>query len=1261
MALSDSLSKQLAYDVIDLTGDSDEDDSSIIVDGSPPAQLAIKIELEEAKPSSSAISNTTVTSAAPSSNLNVPDTTQTIAQKLEHVSNEAVGVSTTSSSNDSTAPIKITAPESPQPVTNSSTADSTVESVGSIKATSDPIDIENFDSVLQQNHVSLDVNADKASANEDSHDQENLLHPEIPPLPELPEMDLPGDDDPNDLDDMDPDHAILLYVQNNLHQDNDSRQDVQSHQFPGPEDAELIDWNMEIDSDPTDGHVRAAAKFAQLKKAYHDKKANNTATGEDDIHFISAEAAETKRLGDLERSQRLTEPDPSQQRLPAGYHYGNEHEDQSIFIPETPERPVLKSPKNKQPRKPLKSQNKITAKETREAMALGNSPSAARKRANPYGRNQSTPRKKRDNKNASGKAKANGGRTRPTTLTNLGSLGPSNVVQDAQANADKPAIPMFTSKNKQKALQELIASIPSTESGSPNSDKNAVIEATKKFRGRGVVRSDGQGGWKLKGMRSSLYHHQLLGAGFLRDRENGNQRPFGGMVCDEMGFGKTIQMIANIVDGKADAGAAEKTTLVVAPASLLNQWMMELEKHVAPGYLARIIRYHSGARLLSNDPVADLREYDIILTTYSEIQKSYPACEPPKHLVTEEGKNAWWEMFYRENVGPLHRIKYLRIVLDEAHQIKNPTSKTSIAVRALTGTFRWAITGTPILNYIEELFPYFSFLKVPHTGDYPTFLHNYCHNRKGRDPVNMGRIHNILRAIMLRRTHADTMFNLPILSLPGISHTTYKIEFNDVERTIYNTVKRRFVQDINKIHRAGQLAGSYSNVLAMIHYLRMLCAHVLLCQGILKRLFNAADIELLWRLTEKESQFNPGDDQVGMISVLQKMLRSKSILVETCQSTKAPGASVEHSDDDSSEIVGTGSDFGIYFKFRKFLNDLSQGHQWAELHLRSSCAKCKLPPEDPMCTSCFHVYCRECLMTMDLDRQQNKEEKITCIECGAHFEETSPCDGLQALGYNSETVAEQIAKIKEKSMAPVKSGGGQKKNAPTGKDEEEKKEIDWIEMGRIPLSSAKLAATKAAILNWRRSCPHGKILIYTQFLDMVRLLAKMCNAEGWNHVQFTGKMSMPARDKTLRRFAEDEEIPIMICSLKAGGVGLNLTRASKVIILDLWFNSSIESQAFCRAYRIGQERKVEVVRFMIKDTIDEDLISMQDRKDVEVQGAIGSESHGSRATITQLLGLFGEVVDDEDGENEFILVEDENQYEDDARVDIGDRLPPRPF
>jgi SNF2 family DNA or RNA helicase len=191
--------------------------------------------------------------------------------------------------------------------------------------------------------------------------------------------------------------------------------------------------------------------------------------------------------------------------------------------------------------------------------------------------------------------------------------------------------------------------------------------------------------------------------------------------------------------------------------------------------------------------------------------------------------------------------------------------------------------------------------------------------------------------------------------------------------------------------------------------------------------------------------------------------------------------------------------------------------------------------------------------------------------------------------------------------------------------------------------------------------PNQKIIIYTQFLGLVHILSKICSQENWGHVTFTGKMTIEGRDRAIQKFHSDPDTIIMICSLKAGGVGLNLNMASRVIILDLWFNSSVEAQAYCRAFRIGQENIVEVLRFVVKDSIDEDLIKMQDRKDVEVTGAIGPDNLGKRATIQQLLELFAEVREG-DGQNEFILVEDDSEDDgEEMRMEVGEKLPPRPF
>ncbi|EXJ75184.1 uncharacterized protein A1O5_01880 [Cladophialophora psammophila CBS 110553] len=1066
--------------------------------------------------------------------------------------------------------------------------------------------------------------------------------------------------------------ALLQYNQNKISfDDGDIVNDGSAEGAAEPlgmvidENADEMDWNIALEEDSSPANESAATVFAIRKKEYERKTAEGTNTTEDDIRFATEEVAEHRRLRDIARSKLVVRDLPGQNGVPPGYE-----EADSLFVPEVPNLPDSRPKKRAGPT----PRNRLSKKDLQDAISAGIDAGFGESRKPKRKATASSddrPPKKRCQINQDGgarKAPQKRGRHQGPNLSNIQSLGRTNIVEAAQANALRPNVPTFTSGNKAKALKELIASIPSAERATASSDRAAVLAATKKFNGKGAVRSDNRGGWRLRGMESSLYNHQLLGAAFMRERETGESKPKGGLVCDEMGFGKTIQMIANILDGKAEEGSAVKTTLIVAPPSLLGQWMQEMDKHVKRNALGRILLYYSGSRLYSNNILADLGAYDVILTTYSEVQKSYPLAEPPKHLASEERKNEWWENHYRNHVGPLHQIKFHRVVLDEAHHIKNHTSKTSIAVRALTGNFRWCITGTPILNYIEELFPYFSFLKVPHTGDYSTFCHNYCSNRTNRDPVNMGRIHNILRAIMLRRTHVDTLFNAPIVKLPGITHTTVHIQFNAVERHIYNMVKSRYIQQINTYSKSGTLNSNYSNILGMLMRLRMLCSHIMLCQDVLKRMFVAADIETLWRLTAKEVQAAGDCGQMNMMKTLRKMLAANENTLKTSQTKElelSSGVTPDFQDDQNME---TGSTYGLSFKFRKFLRALSESGTWTEVHLRSVCAQCRLPPDDPVCTSCFHVYCQECINAMHEERKARGEEKTACLECQTLFEETSPCAGLKELGFNSKESAERVDKRKMKlaKMAQKsrwRSGSIHRNNFVSDEDDEEdddEDEKDWMDIGGSLLPSAKLAHTKAAILNWKTDCPGQKVIVYTQFLGLGQIFSKVCSTERWGHVLFNGKMTIEARGRAIEKFRDDPEIFIMICSLKAGGVGLNLTMASKIIILDLWFNSSIEAQAYCRAFRIGQENQVDVVRFVVQDSIDEDLIKMQDRKNIEVTGAIGPESMGKRATIQQLLELFGEVR--EDGQNEFILVEDENEgKEDDDEVDLTNRLPPPPF
>lgn len=108
---------------------------------------------------------------------------------------------------------------------------------------------------------------------------------------------------------------------------------------------------------------------------------------------------------------------------------------------------------------------------------------------------------------------------------------------------------------------------------------------------------------------------------------------------------------------------------------------------------------------------------------------------------------------------------------------------------------RWALSGTPIANRVDELYPYFKFLRIPGTGCFADFVDNYCIPGSG-DCNN--RLHCLLDQVMMRRTHKDDLLGAPIIKLPKFNQRVIDLEFNSVESHIYQLVYRRFVGMLNK-------------------------------------------------------------------------------------------------------------------------------------------------------------------------------------------------------------------------------------------------------------------------------------------------------------------------------------------------------------------------------------------------------------------------------------------------------------------------------
>ncbi len=123
-----------------------------------------------------------------------------------------------------------------------------------------------------------------------------------------------------------------------------------------------------------------------------------------------------------------------------------------------------------------------------------------------------------------------------------------------------------------------------------------------------------------------------------------------------------------------------------------------------------------------------------------------------------------------------------------------------------------------------------------------------------------------------------------------------------------------------------------------------------------------------------------------------------------------------------------------------------------------------------------------------------------------------------------------------------------------------------------------------------------KALVFSQFLGMLALIRKDLEEKGIPYVYFDGSTTATDREKAIQEFQSDETCRVFLISLKAGGIGLNLTAADYVYIVDPWWNPAVEQQAIDRTHRIGQTKNIFAYRLICKDTIEEKMLQLQERK-----------------------------------------------------------------
>jgi len=575
-----------------------------------------------------------------------------------------------------------------------------------------------------------------------------------------------------------------------------------------------------------------------------------------------------------------------------------------------------------------------------------------------------------------------------------------------------------------------------------------------------------------------------------------------------------------------------KSTLIVCPMSVLSNWTTQFQQHLDPTIDLQIYVFYGPERVRD---LTFLNKHDIIMTTYGTVTSDFKAIE-------SKGK-----------VSPLHKINWLRVILDEGHIIRNARSQQTIAMMAINSSRRWLLTGTPIQNRMTDLWSIVKFLRLePFTNRKWWFKYVVESMKRKPKPGELvyNRVQKIIKHVAIRRLKTDQINGKPLVKLPERRVVIQKIKFSDDERKLYDAMQKDGKLIICKYFRMNAVLKNYANVLAIIMRLRQLCCHPNLCLKAVKKLQQAME----------------------MMDQLRDQLQ---------------GGNEDEIDDNDVEDKSDISDVEREKLIEQLMQLLSSGDS-------EECSICLENLEEPVITRCAHVFCSNCINEVI----ENAEIVATCPLCRADIDLATMVKVPQV----NKTVVDEEEKGKKKKVI----------------DDDE----PWI-------SSAKVDAVMEALVLQRKKDPHMKSLVVSQFTSFLDVVQRPLKEEGFHFVRLDGTMSQGHRTRVIDEFQnEDDYSPtVMLLSLTAGGVGLNLIAASRVFLLDPAWNPAIEEQCFDRCHRLGQTKDVLIIKFIVEDTVEDRMLILQKQKRQLMERAFGitqaSPEERRAATLRDIGTLLG--------------------------------------
>ncbi|KOS20966.1 DNA repair protein RAD5 [Escovopsis weberi] len=641
------------------------------------------------------------------------------------------------------------------------------------------------------------------------------------------------------------------------------------------------------------------------------------------------------------------------------------------------------------------------------------------------------------------------------------------------------------------------------------------------------------------------------------------QACLGGILADEMGLGKTIQMLSLIHTQKSpeDRQAYMKrntngdaitalnqlprlgrnsssvldapfTTLVVAPMSLLSQWQSEAVKASWAGSM-KIELYYGNEKAsnlqalccASNASAAP----DLVITSYGIVLSEFSS------IAAKGGDKTFHNGIFS--------LKFRRVILDEAHVIKNRASKTAKACYEITATHRWVLTGTPIVNRLEDLFSLVRFLGVEPWNNFSfwkTFITVPFESGDFMRALDV--VQTVLEPLVMRRTKdMKTRDGQPLVPLPPKQIEIVNVELSKTERDVYEYIFTKAKRTLSKNVEAGTVMKAFTTIFAQILRLRQSCCHPVL-------------------------------------------IRNKDIVADEELAGAAADAAAGLADDMDLE--------SLIAQFTAVTDEASQDNQAYGAHaldeIRQSAEKeCPLcfdePMNDQVVTGCWHSACKKCLL--DYMKHESDHHRVArCVNCREPinqrdlFEIVRHDDGDGGGDDGPAPPPPPPADL----FAPAPAGARPPR----------------ISLQRIGVnaSSSKVAALIGDLRALRREHPRMKSVIFSQFTSFLSLIEPALGRASIRFLRLDGTMAQRARAAVLQEFSDSAGFVVLLISLRAGGVGLNLTSAGRVFMMDPWWSFAVEAQAIDRVHRLGQEGEVVVKRFIVKDSVEERMLKVQERK-----------------------------------------------------------------